>query len=463
MERRPTALLILLALLPFYTWIGGGAAAVPPSPSPKASPAPSPPASNASPRPPSVAQGSTLDPRQLTALQSMGFPTATDPCADPSPHGNATACDDDTPFRHLVSLRLANCSPDLDIPTTALRALSTLRSLAFLRCPIPVPRHLPGPLTASLRSFSCDASLRHLTGVWLSRFQNLTDLSVVGVPVSASGPAVILSQMHHLRSATISATNLSGVVPHHWNALGLVHLNLSSNLLKGRIPSSISVLGLIQTLDLSSNALTGSLPDTIGDLAALKNASFARNSLSGPVPDSISQLSALVHLDLSSNQFNGSIPKFLAEMKGLKLLNLEKNNFQGVFPFNASFLRRFEVFKVGGNNNLCYNHTQLSSSLKLGIAPCDKYGLPVSPPADRSTRADSSDYSDDSSDEGSRDRGSNGGSHHGPSKLVLGVAIGLSCFVFLVIFLVCFSKQLFSLISFTNHCSTILPKKKEIL
>ncbi|CAL9079686.1 unnamed protein product, partial [Musa textilis] len=312
--------------------------------------------------------------------------------------------------------------------------------------PLPHPRSQasPGPLTASLRSFSCDASLRHLTGVWLSRFQNLTDLSVVGVPVSASGPAVILSQMHHLRSATISATNLSGVVPRHWNALGLVHLNLSSNLLNGRIPSSISVLGFIQTLDLSSNALTGSLPDTIGDLAALKHASFARNSLSGPIPDSISQLSALVHLDLSSNQFNGSIPKFLAEMKGLKLLNLENNNFQGVFPFNASFLRRFEVFKVGGNNNLCYNHTQLSSSLKLGIAPCDRYGLPVSPPADRSTRADSSDYSDDSSDEGSRDAGSNGASHHGPSKLVLGVAIGLSCFVFLVIFLVCFSKQLFT-------------------
>ncbi|RWW01919.1 hypothetical protein GW17_00035018, partial [Ensete ventricosum] len=114
MERRPTALLVLLALLPSYTWIGGSGAAVPPSPSPKASPAPSSSASNASPAPPSAAQGSTLDPRQLTALQSMGFPTATDPCADPSPHGNATACDDDAPFRHLVSLRLANCSPDLD-------------------------------------------------------------------------------------------------------------------------------------------------------------------------------------------------------------------------------------------------------------------------------------------------------------------------------------------------------------
>ncbi|XP_009406778.3 receptor-like protein 51 [Musa acuminata AAA Group] len=424
MDHRLAALSMVLTLLSSYTWTGGGA--IPRSLSPTASLVDS--------------HGSTLDPRQLTALQTMGFSSAGDPCTAPSPRDNATACDDDAPFRHLVSLRLANCSPDLDLPTTALRALSTLRSLAFFRCPIAAPRRLPGPLVASLRSFSCTASLRRLTGVWLSRIQNLTDLSVIGVPVVASGPAVVLSQMRHLRSATISAANLSGLVPHHWHAFNLVHLNLSCNRLKGPVPSSISVLGFLQTLDLSSNALTGTLPDSIGDLAALKNVSFAHNSISGPIPDSMSQLSALVHLDLSSNQFNGSIPKFLSGMKGLKFLNLENNNFQGVLPFNASFLKRLEVFKVGGNSNLCYNHTVLSSKLKLGIAPCDKYGLPASPPPDRSTRADSSDYSDDVSDDGSGDRGSGGGDHHGPSKLVLGVAIGLSCFVFLVIFLVCLSK-----------------------
>lgn len=398
-------------------------------------------AGSAAPPPEAPSRGSDLDPRQLTALQSMGFPTSRDPCAVPSPRDNATACDNSAaPFRHLVSLRLANCSPDLNLPTTALRALSTLRSLSFLRCPVSAPRRLPVSLASSLRSFSCDTSLRRLTGVWLSRLQNLTDLSVVGVPISASGPAVVLSQMRHLRSVTIARTNISGGVPRHWHALDLVYLNLSSNRLKGHIPSSISALGSLQNLDLSSNALSGTLPDSIGDLADLKNATFAHNSLSGPIPDSISLLSSLTHLDLSSNQFNGTIPKFVAEMKQLKFLNLEKNNFQGVFPFNATFLRKLDVFKVGGNANLCYNRTRLSSKLKLGIAPCDKYGQPVSPPPDRSTRADS-DYADDGSDEGSGDNGGGGGGkHHGPSKLVLGVAIALSCFVFLVIFLVCLSK-----------------------
>ncbi|WOL03744.1 receptor-like protein 51 [Canna indica] len=75
----------------------------------------------------------------------MGFPTARHSCGLPSPHDNATTCNDTTPFRHLVSLCLANCSPDLDLPTTALCALSTLRSLSFLRCPVPTPKPLPRP------------------------------------------------------------------------------------------------------------------------------------------------------------------------------------------------------------------------------------------------------------------------------------------------------------------------------
>ncbi|WOL13749.1 receptor-like protein 51 [Canna indica] len=307
---------------------------------------------------------------KLIALQSVGFPTARHPCGLPSPHDNATTYDDAAPFRHLVSLRLANYSPNLDLPTTALRALSTLCSLSFLRCPVPTPKPLPGPLAGSLYSFSHDASLHSLSNVWLSRLQNLTDLSVVGVPITASGPAIIPSRMCHFRLVTISATNLTGVIPHHWHALNLVHLNLSSNLLLH----------------------TTRCPDR----SQLNVAAF------------------------------GTHPT-RSELKS------------GVFPFNASFVQKLEVFKVGGNNDLCYNHSRLSSKLKLGIARYDKYGQPVPPPPYRSTWADS-DYSDDGSDDESGDRGSSGGSHHGPSKLVLGVAIGLSCVVFLIIFLVCLSK-----------------------
>ncbi|KAL1200208.1 Receptor-like protein 55 [Cardamine amara subsp. amara] len=75
------------------------------------------------------------------------------------------------------------------------------------------------------------------------------------------------------------------------------------------------------------------------------------------------------------NQLNGTVPSFLSEMKNLKHLNLSDNSFHGVLPFNESFIKKLEVFEIGGNSDLCYNGSVISSRLKLGIAPCDKYGL----------------------------------------------------------------------------------------
>ncbi|KAF2585831.1 hypothetical protein F2Q70_00034578 [Brassica cretica] len=121
-------------------------------------------------------------------------------------------------------------------------------------------------------------------------------------------------------------------------------------------------------------------------------------------------------------------------MKSLKYLNLANNAFHGVLPFNASFLKKLEVFKVGGNSDLCYNHTLLSSKMKLGIAPCDKHGLPLSPPPRKEDSSSDDDYSEDDSSEKKKEE------HHGPNKVVLGVAIGLSSLVFLIIFMILLAK-----------------------
>jgi len=143
-------------------------------------------------------------------------------------------------------------------------------------------------------------------------------------------------------------------------------------------------------------------------------------------------------MDLSSNQLNGTIPKFISQMKSLKHLNLANNNLHGVVPFNLSFIKRLEVFKVGGNSNLCYNHSMVSSKLKLGISPCDKFGMPVTPPSKDSSADDSSDDDyDEGDEEGSRHKKEH---HHGPNKFVLGVAIALSSIVFLIVFLILCSK-----------------------
>ncbi|KAF2309559.1 hypothetical protein GH714_003817 [Hevea brasiliensis] len=224
------------------------------------------------------------------------------------------------------------------------------------------------------------------------------------------GLYVILGNMRKLKYLTISNANVTGSIPKHLH-FNLTHVDLSGNKLKGRIPSSISILEKLEMLNLSSNALTGEIPTNFGDLISLKNVSLGSNSLSGSIPDSMSAIPGLVHVDLSSNQLNGTIPRFFSEMKHLRYLNLANNEFHGVLPFN------------------------------LGIAPCDKHGLPMSPPPAKDSsggdsESDSSDYGDSSEDDSSN----KGGKHHGPNKVVLGVAIGLSSIVFLIVFLILLSK-----------------------
>ncbi|XP_057949023.1 receptor-like protein 51 [Malania oleifera] len=430
----PPCFLILLPLFFFFFF-----STITSSLSPAISPAKSPPAPAPTSTSPS-SSSSTLDPKQLRALQSLDIPTSRDPCSAAALH-SATACDAAKPFRHLLLLRLANCSDDLDVSITALKSLSTLKDLQFIRCPVP-PVRFPPDLVSSLRSFTCIKSLRKLTGVWLGRLQNLTDLTVSDVPVNASGPTIIIGNMKKLRTVTISRTNLTGNLPKKWH-LNLTHVDFSGNKLKGKIHSSLTRLEDLQFLNLSSNSLTGEMPTSLGDLLSLQNLSFASNSLSGPIPDSISAIPSLVHLDLSSNQLNGTIPKFLSKMKKLKYLNLEKNNFHGVMPFNGSFIKRLVVFKVGGNSNLCYNRSTALSKLKLGIASCDKDGLPVSPPPakDNSSGDDGESSNDTGYEDDNGDENHNGEHHHGPRKIVLGVTIGLSAMVFLIVFLVLLSKR----------------------
>ncbi|KAK7245530.1 hypothetical protein RIF29_40376 [Crotalaria pallida] len=401
---------------------------LPPTPSPTTSPSSS----------SSSSSSSTLDPTQVRALQSLNIPTSKDPCSQPSYH-NATLCDTSTPFRHVISLTLSNCPSDVVLSFTALKSLSTLHSLSLLHCPLTsTTLRLPQELISSLRSFTSLNSLRHVTGAWLSQLQNLTDLTLSNARVKATGPYVILAHMTKLRSLTISNANLTGSLPGHLHSK-LTHIDFSNNHLKGNIPTSITILDTLQSLNLSSNSLSGEIPASTGDLISLQFLSLASNSFSGPIPDSISAIPGLVHLDLSSNQLNGSLPKFISQMKNLNHLNLANNNLHGVLPFNQSFIKKLEVFKVDGNSNLCYNHSVLSSKLKLGISPCDKYGMPVSTPSKDSSASDDGsddDYSDDDEGDGKVKKEH----HHGPNKFVLAVAITLSSLVFLIVLMILCSK-----------------------
>ncbi|KAK1382157.1 receptor-like protein 51 [Heracleum sosnowskyi] len=233
-------------------------------------------------------------------------------------------------------------------------------------------------------------------------------LSATLAPLSTTAIILGLGPMKFQHSVTMSQTNLTEFQPKNW-------------------PSNLT------SIDLSGKNLAGKIPTSIGNLLHLQNLSLASNSLTGPIPDFMSAMHELVHIDLSSNQLSGTVPKFIAEIKNLKFLNLEKNKFNGVLPFNESLISRLVVFKIGRNHDLCYNHTTVSQDMKLGISPCDKYGLPIAKPM---AKYSLNDCDCDDTDVKPLKRHE----HKHPRQVVLALAIVLSCVFFVIIILVVLSK-----------------------
>ncbi|XVE85993.1 hypothetical protein DITRI_Ditri18aG0000400 [Diplodiscus trichospermus] len=162
--------------------------------------------------------------------------------------------------------------------------------------------------------------------------------------VNTSGLYVIQRNMDKLKTVTISHANLTIYLPRHVH-LNLTDIDLFDNKLKGKIPTSLTLLQDLEFLNLSSTGLNRKIPTKFGDLISLKNVSLASNSFPGSIPNYVSTILSLVQVDLRNNQLNRIVPRFFLELRGLKVLNLENNELYKVLPSNASFIKRYSCFQ----------------------------------------------------------------------------------------------------------------------
>ncbi|KAK1364392.1 Receptor-like protein EIX2 [Heracleum sosnowskyi] len=196
--------------------------------------------------------------------------------------------------------------------------------------------------------------------IWASFIQRIPSLSVLHLSYcNLLSPSSAINNF----SSSISILHLDGnnITSSIFNWLSylsgsLVELDLSSNLLEGRIPESFSHMTALTYLDLRENQLTGVLLKSIYKLSSLQVADFSSNNftgnlddlLSGPfrllqrlrisgnkltgsLPD-ITQLSFLRELALNSNQLNGYLPTVFEHHSALQFLNLSSNHLRGVLP-----------------------------------------------------------------------------------------------------------------------------------
>ena len=108
----------------------------------------------------------------------------------------------------------------------------------------------------------------------------------------------------------------------------------------------------IEHLDISENMLFGKIPASLASCVKLEFLAMRRNFFQGDVPSSLESLRGLEHFDLSNNNFFGKIPKFLESFDFLQLLNLSYNHFEGEVPTTGVF-KNANATSIQGNGELC--------------------------------------------------------------------------------------------------------------
>ena len=85
------------------------------------------------------------------------------------------------------------------------------------------------------------------------------------------------------------------------------HLNLSSNNLRGTLPTGLAQLSNLKSLNLNNNRLRGGVPSELGSLTHLEDLDLATNELTGTIPTQLGNLSILETLNLSWNELSGAV------------------------------------------------------------------------------------------------------------------------------------------------------------
>ncbi|KAF3457539.1 hypothetical protein FNV43_RR02197 [Rhamnella rubrinervis] len=159
------------------------------------------------------------------------------------------------------------------------------------------------------------------------------------------------SKCPKLMMLNFSNNKISGrLSPELGNATQFQILDLSSNLLVGKIPKELGKLKLLFNLKLNNNSFSGKVPTEIGMLSQLEQLDLSTNELSGQIPTHLGQCSKLLHLNLRNNRFRGTVPFQIGSSHSLEDLDLSQKILTGQLPLELRYLQILETFNISHNN-----------------------------------------------------------------------------------------------------------------
>ena len=198
-----------------------------------------------------------------------------------------------------------------------------------------------------------DAPLDEWRGVTTNSSGRVTRLELSSNSLRGNIPSE-LGNLSGLVAIRLDANFLTGEIP---SELGLLtrlgQLELDGNQLSGEIPQEFRNLSNLRWLNLAYNQLTGPISPALGDLSELRHLHLGDNQLSGAIPLELSNLSNLISLHLFGNQLAGEIPSELGRLADLKELSLNANRLSGPLPSSLSELKLLRWLTYENNEGLC--------------------------------------------------------------------------------------------------------------
>ncbi|XP_011043739.1 PREDICTED: probable leucine-rich repeat receptor-like protein kinase At1g35710 isoform X2 [Populus euphratica] len=225
-------------------------------------------------------------------------------------------------------------------------------ALSEYYCPHPFPKTeswKEGTDCCLWDGVTCDLKTGHVTALDLSCSMLYGTLL----------PNNSLFSLHHLQHLDLSFNdfNSSHISSRFGQFSSLTHLNLSSSDLAGQVPSEISHLSKMVSLDLSWNDYVSlepiSFDNLVRNLTKLRELDLSFVNMSLVVPDSLMNLSSsLSSLKLYYCRLKGKLPSSMGKFKHLQYLDLGGNDFTGSIPYDFDQLTELVSLGLSSNNYL---------------------------------------------------------------------------------------------------------------
>ncbi|KAJ6291537.1 hypothetical protein OIU76_023585 [Salix suchowensis] len=266
----------------------------------------------------------------------------------------------------LVRLRLGSNRLSGPIPPS----FQTLDKLTYLELDNnSLTSEIPPQLSFCRKLALLNLAQNNLTGHVPALLGNLGVLQVLKLQLnnlSGDIPSEI-TRLQLLLTLNMSWNSLTGSIPSSISSLQrLTYMNLQGNNLRGRIPATIGSMGSLLEVQLGENQLNGTIPSMPVKLQIALN--LSTNLLQGAIPETLSRLNDLEILDLSNNNLSGEIPESLTAMQSLNQLILSNNQLHGVIPDFKHYVSLNASGNPGLKNKTATNEPRESSKKRRAVA-----------------------------------------------------------------------------------------------